>query len=368
MTKRLFVFNPEHDLVLAREKQGGRPTPPRAARLLRRDLGFLPAFMAEDGDWVMVDDVEVARRAAVPFAEYLPDVQWMTPDDISRLPEREKSGMLCCPWGWDEDVRCELLQVGMNEMLIPSQSSMEKIRRLSHRAVSIGLLDEIVKAHPETVGERREATCLDEVYELMRQWHKVVVKAPWSSSGRGVRFIDESLSPSEEGYIRHVLEQQKSVIVEPYYDCMLNFALEFSVKAPHTVPLDGISIFTNAGAAYTGNLLAAEQEKRAMLEKFIGALTMLDIAYCISRWLDTQTTEVKRDISYITYGNLFRGPVGVDMMLVRTPDGIRIHPCVEINMRCTMGHVALHVQKRTHGRYHSMSIKYDQGQYSLILK
>jgi hypothetical protein len=41
------------------------------------------------------------------------------------------------------------------------------------------------------------------------------------------------------------------------------------------------------------------------------------------------------------------GPLGVDMMLVRQTDGtLCLHPCVEVNLRHTMGHVALHLSRR----------------------
>ena len=365
MTK-LYVFNPEHDLVLAEEKQGRGMTPPRAARLLRRDLGFLPAFVAGDGDWVMVDDAEVARQAAASFADYLPSVRWVTHRELERMPEREKRSVVCHPWGWDEDVRNQLLRAGMNEYLMPSQHDLVRLRRLSHRASAIGLLEEMVQSHPlVAVGERREAAHLDVVRALVREWHGAVIKAPWSSSGRGVRFVGETLSENEEGFIRRVLEQQRSVIMEPHYECVLNFALEFSVRERRTVPLEGISIFSNAGAAYTGNLLASEKEKRAILEKHVDALTMLDISYRIHRWLDNMACD---GTSTSPFHRVFRGPVGVDMMLVRTADGIRIHPCVEVNFRCTMGYIALYVERRTKGMFRSMAIKYADNHYSLILE
>lgn len=366
MVKRLFVFNPEHDLVLAWEKRGGRLTPPRAARLLRHDLGFIPAFMAEDGDWVMVDDVEAAQQAAAPFSEYLPDVRWMSPDEIGRIPEKEKHLLKCCPWGWDEDVRTQLLRIGLNERLMPTAEDLVKIRCLSHRASTIGLLDEMVKSQPQVIGMRKSVDSLDDAKVLMRQWNKAVVKAPWSSSGRGVRFIEGPLTASEEGFIRHVIEQQKSVIVEPYYDCVLNFALEFSLREDHAVTFDDISVFNNAGAAYTGNLLASEHVKRTMLEEHVSRQTLLEMTSRISQWLDVQT---KTD-SHQNGGDdrLFNGPVGVDMMLVRTSSGIYVHPCVEVNLRCTMGHVALHVERRTKGKYHLMGIRYENGRYFLVVE
>jgi hypothetical protein len=41
----------------------------------------------------------------------------------------------------------------------------------------------------------------------------------------------------------------------------------------------------------------------------------------------------------------YQGPFGVDMMIVgkEDKDGFLLHPCVEINLRRTMGHVALSI-------------------------
>lgn len=58
---KLHVFNPEHDIVMA--YGDGMFTSPHAARGLRRDLGFIPAFTAEDGDFVLVDDIESALES-----------------------------------------------------------------------------------------------------------------------------------------------------------------------------------------------------------------------------------------------------------------------------------------------------------------
>ena len=41
----------------------------------------------------------------------------------------------------------------------------------------------------------------------------------------------------------------------------------------------------------------------------------------------------------------YKGPLGVDMMIVKDylAGGYFLHPCVEVNLRRTMGHVALSI-------------------------
>ena len=57
----IHIFNPEHDIALGAHVE--QFTAPHAARQLRHDLGFLPMIWAEEGDKVIVEDVEAAKEA-----------------------------------------------------------------------------------------------------------------------------------------------------------------------------------------------------------------------------------------------------------------------------------------------------------------
>ena len=52
--------------------------------------------------------------------------------------------------------------------------------------------------------------------------------------------------------------------------------------------------------------------------------------------------EAVRSVLQEVYGSTYAGCIGVDMLVYRQKDGsFAIHPCIEINMRYTMGMVAL---------------------------
>ena len=55
------IFNPEHDIALASNME--RFTAPHAGRQLRSDLCYLPALWSNDGDVVIVDDIDFAESA-----------------------------------------------------------------------------------------------------------------------------------------------------------------------------------------------------------------------------------------------------------------------------------------------------------------
>lgn len=317
----LHVFNPEHDLALAANL--ANYTAPHAGRQLRADLGYVPAVWATEGDVVLVENVEDAERR---FRQLLhcPFGRFITKEQISRLPLTEVK-----VWGWDLAIRAFLLRHGVNEDLLPTTAQIEEIRRLSHRQTAMHLLS--LLQGENLTGKMAMAVSLDEVQQAVGHWGKVVVKAPWSSSGRGVRFLDGCINISDEGWIRHVIARQGAVMVEPYYAKVKDFGMEFESDGHGQVTCLGLSLFHTDNGAYTGNILADEDEKLEMLNRYISNDLIQDIKQkiCVC--------------SGLLFANAYQGPFGVDMMIVarKNQDGFLLHPCVEINLRRTMGHVAL---------------------------
>jgi hypothetical protein len=178
-----------------------------------------------------------------------------------------------------------------------------------------------------TVGEAVECSDVEQVEAFMSRWQRVVVKAPWSSSGRGVRFYDTERLVDQgklmvDNWIRNVIKQQGSVMVEPYYNKVKDFGMEFEVDATGKVHYLGLSLFHTKNGAYTGNLLATEAAKRELMGRYLPLELLDDIR--------------QRIIDNVHLGD-YQGPFGIDMMVVSG----KLHPCVELNLRRTMGHVAL---------------------------
>ena len=63
-------------------------------------------------------------------------------------------------------------------------------------------------------------------------------------------------------------------------------------------------------------------------------------------------------------GGKYVGPFGIDMMIA---DG-KLHPCVEINMRRTMGHVALAMSPKDDDLVRVMRIEYSDGTYKMKIQ
>ena len=218
---------------------------------------------------------------------------------------------------------------------------LDVIRELSHRRTAAQLLP--LLQTEGTVGEATECTTMEEVQALANKYGQSVLKAPWSSSGRGVRFVScehsgtyGSHEPTGSlcdknvmGWLRNTLQRQGSVMVEPLYTKVKDFGMEFYSDGKGNVTYLGLSLFHTSNGAYTGNVIATERAKCDALSRYIPTPLLY------------QTQERICQLLAPVFKDKYHGPFGIDMMVVKQLTLNLLHPCVEINLRRTMGHVAL---------------------------
>ena len=342
---KLLVFNPEHDLALAANLSNF--TAPHAGRQLRADLGFIPAIWAAADDYVHVENVEDAERRFLrltrrPFGRFIAKEQIckhkFTAVDV---------------WGWDLAIRAFLLRWGIDAAIMPTATQIDDIRQLSHRRYAMQLLDCLQM--PGIIGSSCETNQIENIIDRLHSGEHLVVKAPWSSSGRGVRFMEDDVNIYDNGWLRNVIVKQGSVMVEPYYNKVKDFGMEFVSDGNGSVSYIGLSLFQTSNGAYTGNILASEEENENLISRYIpiDLLKTVQQKICakMGSWLKDQYT----------------GVFGIDMMVVRRDDGdgFLLHPCVEINLRRTMGHVAISLTELTSGLPKLMKIEYDSNIYKM---
>lgn len=320
----LHVFNPEHDLALASGLSNF--TAPHAGRRLRADLGYLPALWAGADDCVLVEHVGQARQAWGRLRARVGGrpCQFVDKSQLGRLDISRVE-----PWGWDMPLRSSLIRHGVSPGACASEAEIADIRQCSHRRMAVRV-QERLRMVPSV-----EVSSLEAVSRLLTPDSSspslLVIKAPWSSSGRGVRFVDSAHFDHFRGWIANVIRQQGSVMVEPYRPKVKDFGMEFEMQPDGMVNYLGLSLFTTHNGAYAGNVIASEDDKRDMISRYVPA-SSVDI-------VRAKVMDALREV----LGRRYVGPLGVDMMIVSHPsvDGFLIHPCVEINLRRTMGHVAI---------------------------
>ena len=272
----LHIFNPEHDMAMSHQYV----TFPKVASLMYHGLGFLPALWADEGDIVVVDDVAYADKAMnrliSSFDSFgLCDSTFPSLDTIARQKTRfvvdsdvkGLKGMSCVsPWGWDVMICRRLETMGIDKSLLPSAQRLEDIRLLAHRDQARRLLEKLTTL-PATVGEAYLCTDIAEVDKLIRRYGRIVIKAPWSGSGRGVRFVD-TIDNRTLGWTTNIMRHQGAVMVEPYYPHVLDFGMEFLSMPDGSIVYRGLSVFTASNGAYNGNILSTEDFKKSIITNY----------------------------------------------------------------------------------------------------
>lgn len=354
----LRIFNPDHDLALASNLANF--TSPHAGRQLRHDLDWLPALWTDSDSIVLVEDKERAGRAV--RRRNVANYSFAT---ARQLPTLDIDSIE--PWGWNAALCAQLKRMGVDKRLLPSADELNTIRELSHRRTAARLLRQL--STDGTIGEAKECKSREDIVSMLETHQELVIKAPWSSSGRGLRFLSAAKDDlaRHEGWIRNTLARQGSVMAEPRYHNVKDLGMEFTSDGLGNIRYEGLSLFHTSNGAYTGNILATEQAKMQCLT---------------SRFISEELLLTVRDNICSTLGpmlkNKYQGPLGIDMMVVRcdSQDGrplFMLHPCVEINLRRTMGHVALAAEHlyNPNGdddlRY-VMRIAYQNNKYKLLIR
>ena len=86
---------------------------------------------------------------------------------------------------------------------------------------------------------------------------------------------------------------------------------------------------TSVGGNYLGQVDGTQEELQNLISNY---LSWDKIDKCIQRLI--------HHLQVLIEGN-YTGPLGVDLMVIKKDEAHLLHPCVEINLRNTMGHVAL---------------------------
>ena len=289
---RLCIFNPEHDLCLAKGR--AHYVPPRSA-------------------------VDFACRDANIMQVLYPDAHCCSVYSVSQF-DCDISDVVA--WGWDAVVKHELLKRGVPDDRLPSDEEIATIRELQHRSTVLPL-------QPDCHVVRS----LEDMETLLREREHWVMKAPWSGAGRGLRWVHGSLTAIDRDWLLKTIATQRCVIAEPRREVIADVALEYncpftsshSLSLPFTPQFMGYSYFKTGSGVYKENIAWPDG-------KIESTFSLLPTRERVERWLQENVWP------------RYRGPLGVDLM-VCADDSIHVS---EINFRHTMGMVA-------HERFRVMS-------------
>ncbi len=344
MNPDLYYFNPTCELAVVNGSTNFMA--PAHLRRFENEVSILPAFLGNAEDIVLVDQLPSAEFCdqlemagfSLPSFQSL-DSALCDPDFLSL-----DKGFLF-PWGWSPAAHkllsplkpgcCPEFQNSpvanwnnMHRELYSRKSAIDILKNIlfdckSDDLLSFNDLPEICTTH-------------EQIIELQKLWGKIVVKAPWSSSGRGLQVLrPNEYNRTNRQVISGFLKQQGFVVCGPWHQKILDFSLQFFSFGNGKIEFRGLTTFsTDLNGHYMGTFIQ-ELPPKLQLE--------------LKEFLDHKLPELKRFLlqvlSLSQYSSAYYGWLGVDAIVYKSENGnLKIHPCLEINCRFTMGAIALRLR------------------------
>lgn len=329
MQNRLYIFNPENDLALA--FGGENYTAPPLATRLRSDLQLLPVWYSEP-------EAAIYAENSPSNNEWFRNLRNNLNIEANIVDEKSlgEGNFEFLPWGWSADMRKRMIDKGVDCKYLPTANKINEIRNLSHRSVSVRIHEKVreilgMELSPIPV----ELRSFEDVREFATRYPECFIKAPWSSSGKGIFRVLDRNAIDFERRCRGIIKQQGSILCEVPLDKILDFAMEFYI-AEGLAKFVGYSVFKNDNhCSFDSGMVASADTLKAEINSYLQNTELIDK---IRNSLEVICSEI--------IGDSYTGYFGIDMLLYREGNEVKVNPCVELNLRMTMGAVTSIIGER----------------------
>lgn len=341
----VYYFNPTCELAVANGSFSYQP--PLLLQEMENDLSILPLAFCTKNDFIVTEKP--------PSAGFLQKLK-MAGFDLPRfcsLAELESfpdgSFDAIYPWGWSPAAHFKLKNLKGKCAKKSNEGSVynwnDEHKSLFERATSLDFLAGILNNDPPEWFIRKEiigmkVTSCEEIDSLLDKHSPLVLKAPMSSSGRGIQIIRKSkLNTSNRQWISGVLKQQNYLIAEPFLEKRIDLSFQFRIFPDSKIEYLGFSVFeTNTNGQYRGTLIHPD------LRKILPDENTSELKKMISATADIICNALRKS----NFATWHRGFLSVDAMIFTHQESFKMQPCIEINSRMNMGVLTMFLEKRIH--------------------
>lgn len=343
MAPNVYYFNPTCELAIANGSFSYMP--PKLLRDFETDCSILPFVFASEADYILTE-----CKPAQKFINRICDLGFSVPSflSIKEVGSQSALGHLF-PWGWSPATHFILKD--LKDKCCPKFKESpvfmwkEEHKTLFERMTSLTFLKNFLEENSseqyiEMVRTGTRVTSCEEIEQFLKKYAPLVLKAPLSSSGRGIQIIRKpTLNASNRQWISGVLNQQQYVIAEPFLDKVTDLSFQFKITDMGEPEYLGYSIFeTNSNGQY----------KSTLLHPRMNTLGFSEQPSKVEELIEASARRLTRQLKHSPFTLFHRGFMGVDAMIYNDQDQLKMQPCIEINSRMNMGILSLHIEKHIH--------------------
>lgn len=342
--RNIYLFNPGCEYAVANQNANWQPN--RILQKMENDLSILPMYFAGKNDIVLVDRLpspeftENLKKLNIDIPEYFVKTSLANKTDQINIPVNK-----LLPWGWSPVAHkfFSPLKVLCSPEFhrSPVFSWKPEHREIMSRKFALEILMKLqstIKTDYILPAEKTPLICTTQkdFETAIKKWGKVMIKAPWSSSGRGLQPITKTpVHPKVWEKVMGIVNEQGFALAEPLLNKVLDLALLFEIKQGKVKSLGTSYFFTNNKGQYEGNYLN-------------GLPSTFDnrIVTFINKVIEEIRQPIIHAIENSLMAQLYEGVFGVDTLIYTDENNtVKFNPCLEINVRHTMGFLALRFEK-----------------------
>lgn len=321
--------------------------PPKRFRQMEEDLALIPAFFAQENDIVIVsrdvdktwiDKMKLCGLKLPLFLKY---------EDIP------KNGIsFLRPWGWSPASHFYFKDIYQNtsEEFKNTRNSLwkDEYKNLYSRQTARTVLKSLIENNPSPLFPSIHelaiiCSSIEEVEHCLDSIDRVLLKAPWSSAGRGLCLLSPKiLTEANRQWISGLLKNQKYLMVEVWKEKVCDLSFQYFVNTKGEISFLGATAFeTDAKGNYKGNYIHIDSvwKNDSQLEAFLN-----------NGFLDKLNDSLIEALNKSQIPKDYYGYFGVDCLVYKENDLLKIQPCVEINLRYNMGLLSLKLKEKLHSQ------------------
>ncbi|WP_052573461.1 DUF455 family protein [Haloferula sp. BvORR071] len=311
-----------------------RHQPDKTAVALAEDLEMLIAT------WCRKDDVALLRKR--PGHEHLMNLKragFELPEiaTVDELRGRKLGGLR--PWAWSPDAGRYLKPLAAEVSAGVAWQWREAPRDWFSKEIGIRLEERLGLMERGCVCRSVEEA--QSAIDALLLSGQALAKAPFAHAGRGHRRINrESPIEATRNWLANTIAAHGCVIIEPWLERVIDFSALYEMDAGGCAELIGLTLMDNDAA---GRFLGTRVSPKwaSMLDPEVAAFLHRDAQ--VMAWYQEKIPAVFAELlpGYV-------GPLGVDAMVYRRADGpLALKHVVELNVRMTMGRVALELLQKS---------------------
>jgi len=343
MNPDVYLFNPTCEYAVANQTVSWQPN--RLLRQMETDLACLPQFFARPGDYVLTDKLPSEKCLERCSRVGIEGIRFVKKEGLSDPGFQQIPKNRLLPWGWSPAAHhlLEPLKPSCSPEFLSSPNASWKpgFRDLYSRKTAKTILESLLSknAGKYLLPLQSVPACCNSIGEfgrLAKNREPLMVKAPWSASGRGLQPVTVfPVHPSVMNKISGMIKSQGYVLVEPLLDKILDFSFQFQLRSQKTEFI-GISYFsTDTKGQYQGSYLNGPPVSTAPDVLKFAEENAVAFAPVLADLIDKNPVALN-----------YCGYFGIDAMVYRSREGeLRFYPCVEINLRYNFGILTLKLQE-----------------------